>query len=169
MMPRRSFLRSAFLGAAGLAAMPVVLAPARRPSLWIADSDALAVQLLDSKRRVRIPAKWRSMKPGTELTLILWRKSKEGPCLRVLPPQRMAKLMRDLDAMPNSDPNKVVLQRFIGSRSTQVILDPAGRISLPDEMARAAGISKEAVLVGLVERFEIWSPARYDLYENRKP
>jgi DNA-binding transcriptional regulator/RsmH inhibitor MraZ len=29
-------------------------------------------------------------------------------------------------------------------------------------MARAAGIGKEAVLVGLVDRFEIWDPARYD-------
>ena len=49
MMPRRAFLRSAILGAAGLATMPRVIAQARHPSLWIADSDprvALAVQLL---------------------------------------------------------------------------------------------------------------------------
>jgi CheY-like chemotaxis protein len=48
MMLRRSFLCNAFLGAAGLVAMPAVLAP-RRPSLWIADSEpcvAFAVQLL---------------------------------------------------------------------------------------------------------------------------
>jgi DNA-binding transcriptional regulator/RsmH inhibitor MraZ len=35
-------------------------------------------------------------------------------------------------------------------------------------MATGAEIGKEALLVGLVERFEVWSPARYDLYENRK-
>jgi len=38
---------------------------------------------------------------------------------RVLPPEEMAKLMRDIQAMPNTDPNKVVLKRFIGSESIQ--------------------------------------------------
>ena len=102
--------------------------------------------------------------PGIEFTLILWPKAKEGPCLRVLPPQEMAELMRDIDAMPNSDPNKVVLKRFIGSESVQVAVDKGGRICVPEEMAKAAGIKEkgEAVLVGLLDRFEIWNPERYD-------
>ncbi len=70
--------------------------------------------------------------------------------------------MRDIDAMPNSDPNKVVLKRFIGSESEQVALDKAGRICLPEKMARDAGITNEAVLVGLLDRFEIWNPERYE-------
>src|SRR5438132_12630337 len=115
---------------------------------------------VDEKRRVQVPAKWRP-ESGVEFTLVLWPKSKEGPCLRVLPPEEMADLMRDNDAMPNSDPNKVVLKRFIGSESVQVTLDKVGRICLPEEMARAAGISAEVVLVGLLDRFEIWSPERY--------
>ncbi len=117
---------------------------------------------VDDKRRVQVPAKWRPPESGVEFTLILWPKSKEGPCLRVLPPQEMAELMRDIDAMPNEDPNKVVLKRFIGSESVQVALDKAGRICLPEEMAKAAGIQDEAVLVGLLDRFEIWNPQRYD-------
>ena len=117
---------------------------------------------VDEKRRVQIPAKWRPAQSGIEFTVVLWPKSKEGPCLRVLPPQEMAELMRDIDAMPNSDPNKVVLKRFIGSESEQVALDKAGRICLPEGMARAAGIKEEAVLVGLLDRFEIWNPERYE-------
>jgi MraZ protein len=117
---------------------------------------------VDEKRRVQVPAKWRPAQPGVEFTLILWPKAKEGPCLRVLPPEEMAELMRDIDSMPNEDPNKVVLKRFIGSESVQVALDKAGRICLPDEMAKAAGIQDEAVLVGLLDRFEIWNPSRYE-------
>ncbi|HTY87380.1 MAG TPA: hypothetical protein VMB80_07940 [Candidatus Acidoferrum sp.] len=117
---------------------------------------------VDEKRRVQIPAKWRPAKPGTELTLMLWPKSKEGPCLRVLPPGEMAKLVQAIDAMSNGDPNKVVLKRFIGSESVQVSVDKAGRICLPEEMARAAGIRNEAVLVGLLDRFEIWNPHSYE-------
>ena len=117
---------------------------------------------VDEKRRVQIPAKWRPEKPGTELTVILWPQHKAGACLRVLPPSQMAKMKADLDAMPNSDTNKVVLKRFIGSESVQVTLDKAGRICLPDGMARAAGIKNEAVLVGLLDRFEIWNPDRHE-------
>jgi MraZ protein len=117
---------------------------------------------VDEKRRVQIPAKWRPEKSGVELTLILWPKDKAGPCLRVLPPQQMAKLKSDIDAMPNGDPNKVVLKRFIGSESVQVALDKAGRICLPEGMAKAAGINDEAVLVGLLDRFEIWNPKNHE-------
>jgi MraZ protein len=117
---------------------------------------------VDEKRRVQIPAKWRPEKDGTELTLIVWPKHSAGTCLRVLPPEQMAKMKADIDAMPNGDPNKVVLKRFIGSESVQVALDKAGRICLPEEMARAAGIKNEAVLVGLLDRFEIWNPGRHE-------
>lgn len=117
---------------------------------------------VDEKRRVQVPAKWRPEEAGVELTMILWPKHQAGNCLRVLPPLEMAQLMADIDAMPNGDPNKVVLKRFIGSESVQVSLDKAGRICLPDEMARAAGIKDEVMLVGLLDRFEIWNPARYE-------
>jgi MraZ protein len=117
--------------------------------------------LVDSKRRVQIPAKWRPAEEGSELTLILWPKASQGPCLRVLPPAQMEKLLREIDGIPNDDPRKVTLKRFIGSKSAQVTLDTAGRICLPEARAREAGITEKAILVGLLDRFEIWSPERY--------
>jgi MraZ protein len=117
---------------------------------------------LDDKRRVQIPAKWRPVEEGTELTLIPWHKSVEGPCLRVLPPEKMAQLMRELNATPNSDPNKTTLKRIIGSESVQVTLDKAGRICLPERTAMAADVKGQVMLVGLLDMFEIWNPARYE-------
>ena len=69
----------------------------------------------------------------------------------MLPPKELAQLMESLDAMPNDPENKTVLKRIIGSESVQVTLDKAGRICVPEEMVRAAGIEKEAVLVGLLD------------------
>ena len=117
---------------------------------------------VDDKRRVQIPAKWRPQKAAAELTLILWPREGVGSCVRVLPPEQMAKLMQAIDEMPNSDPKKVVLKRIIGSDSAQASVDKAGRICLPEEMARNASVKNEAVLVGLLDRFEIWSPERYE-------
>src|ERR1700683_5307190 len=107
---------------------------------------------VDEKRRVQIPAKWRPEKDGTEMTVILWPKHQAGNCLRVLPPSEMAKMKADIDAMPNGNSNKVVLKRFIGSESVQVTLDKSGRICLPDEMTRAAGIKEEVRSGGLSAR-----------------
>ena len=117
---------------------------------------------VDEKRRVQIPAKWRPAEPGAEFTLVLWPKAKEGTCLRVLPPDQMAKMMREINEMPNTNPSKGILKRFIGSESVQAPLDKAGRICLPETMAREAGITSEAALVGLLDMFEIWDPERYD-------
>ena len=55
---------------------------------------------VDEKRRVQIPSKWRPSEASIELTLILWPKSNEGPCLRVLPPKEMARLMERLTQCP---------------------------------------------------------------------
>ena len=117
---------------------------------------------VDEKRRVQIPAMWRPVNGGIEFTVILWPQSNEGPCLRVLPPDQMSELMRDIDGMPNGDPKKTVLKRVIGGASVQVAVDKGGRICIPDEMARGAGLKDEAVLVGLLDRFEIWNPERFE-------
>jgi MraZ protein len=116
---------------------------------------------VDEKRRIQIPSMWRPSEAGIQLTLIVWPQRAEGACLRVLPPKEMAELMADLDAMSNDDGRKTILKRIIGAESTQVTLDKAGRICVPEEMAVAAGIKSEAVLVGMLDRFEIWNPALY--------
>jgi MraZ protein len=117
---------------------------------------------VDEKRRVQIPAKWRPQAEGVEFAVIVWPKDKEGPCLRVLPPNRFAKLRADLDAMPVGDA-KTTLKRFIGANTEHCALDKAGRICLPDQMMEAVGlkIKEEAVLVGVVDQFEIWNPKKY--------
>ena len=117
---------------------------------------------VDEKRRIQVPAQWRPDEAGVQFTLILWPKSKEGPCLRVLPPAELAELMDAIDAMPNDDPKKEVLKRVIGRSSVQVTLDKAGRICLPEDLAKAAGITDKAILVGLMDRFEIWNPERHE-------
>ena len=117
---------------------------------------------VDEKRRVQIPAKWRSSTPEV-LTLILWPKgTMPEACLLVLPPNEWNVLVQKLKAMPFADPKAEALRRLLGKKSDRVTSDKAGRICLPEAMAAAAGIDKEALLVGMVDRFEIWNPKRYE-------
>jgi MraZ protein len=116
---------------------------------------------VDEKRRVQIPAKWRPETPEV-LTLVLWPKgTMTEACLLVLPPREWEGLVQKLKAMPYSDPNAEALRRLLGRKSDRVTLDKGGRICLPEAMAKAAAIDQEAMLVGLVDRFEIWNPERH--------
>ena len=45
-------------------------------------------------------------------------------------------------------------------------LDKAGRLCLPEELAAVAGLRKEAMFVGRLNKFEIWEPGRFN--ENSK-
>jgi len=118
---------------------------------------------VDEKRRVQIPSKWRPSRPEVELTLILLPNGDEpDACLLVLPPSEMEALAQKIRAMPFAEAKAKALRRQLGSKSASVSLDKAGRICLPEAMAKAARIEKEALLVGLVDRFEIWNPERYD-------
>ena len=117
---------------------------------------------VDDKRRVQIPAKWRSAEPEV-LSLVIWPKGAMiEACLLVLPPREWDALVQKVKAMPFADPNTRTLRRLLGSQSDRVTLDKGGRICLPEGMAKAAAIEKEAVLVGLLDRFEIWNPERYE-------
>lgn len=115
---------------------------------------------LDQKHRLQIPAKWQSDDESLELTAIIWPKHQAGTCLRVLTPEKFEKMIAEIEAKPNTDPHKDVLRRFVGGNSEQLTVDKSCRITLPEHMARAAGIKDKAVLVGMLESFEIWSPER---------
>jgi len=117
---------------------------------------------VDEKRRVQIPAKWRPAEPEI-LTLVLWPKgAMPEACLLVLPPKEWEALVQKLKTMPFADSKAEALRRLLGKKSDRVTLDKGGRICLPESMARSAHIGKEAVLVGLLDRFEIWDPERYE-------
>ena len=117
---------------------------------------------LDPKRRLQVPSKWRSEEGGDELTVVIWRQyNNVGACLRILPASEWARLRQTISSLPTGDPKKTALRHLVGSDSEQVVLDSAGRLLLPERMAQAAGLDGEAVMVGLLDYFEIWNPERY--------
>jgi MraZ protein len=118
---------------------------------------------VDEKRRVQIPAKWRSADEGMQLALILWpHNGQPDACLLALPPTAFGELVQKIKAMPFADRKAEALRRILGEKSDRVQVDKVGRVCLPDWMAAAAGIKDEAILNGMFDRFQIWNPERYD-------
>lgn len=118
---------------------------------------------VDEKRRLQIPSKWRPTEENFQFTVILWPgTAHKEPYLLILPPEPLQALLARLKEMPYSDPKADSLRRLLGKNSDQVVVDKAGRVCLPEAMAKGAGIEKEAVLIGSWDRFEIWNPERYE-------
>ena len=94
--------------------------------------------------------------------MVIWRGHPAGVCLRVLPPVELAKLRQALNSLPQGDSKRGILKRLIGADSEQVTLDSAGRLLLPERMVKEAGLETAAVMVGLLDYFEIWNPKLYE-------
>ena len=80
----------------------------------------------------------------------------------VLPPLAAQKLRERITSMPFGDGQAEALRRFLGRKSHMVTSDKSGRITLPEHMAKAVGIEKKAVVVGLFDRFQMWNPEKFE-------
>lgn len=113
---------------------------------------------VDEKRRVAIPAKWRAAASGSSEFYVLPDPKNH---LVVLPESAMAKMLERADDISIGEYARRDVLRLIASQAHQTPLDKQGRITLTEELLRHAGIDNgEAVLVGVLTKFEIWSPRR---------
>lgn len=125
---------------------------------------------LDDKRRLQIPSKWyRKSDDGKaeeiQFALILWPHDGQADlCIQVLPPPVFEALWRKVTSVSFGDTEGQALKRTLAEKMEVANLDSTGRIMLPEWMAAAAGleVGKEAVMNGMFDCFQIWSPERYD-------
>lgn len=122
---------------------------------------------VDDKRRLQIPARWRPAGENFELTVMIWTAHEAGACLRVLAPKEMRALKEKITSLPGDHPAKEELLHFIGKHSDKLPVDKSGRVCLPDRLAQEAALNGEAILVGLVDKFEIWNPDRYAMHTEK--
>jgi MraZ protein len=60
-----------------------------------------------------------------------------------------------------TDPSARLLRRLMFSNAEQVDLDKTGRILIPQFLREEIDLSSEAVIVGMGDYFEIWSPDQW--------
>lgn len=112
---------------------------------------------LDAKNRLTIPHQWRN--PGDEDQVFLM--LPQDGFLQVLPPSEVAVIRQRFSEKKLSDPVARKLQNKLFSIAEALTYDSQGRITLPEKLLQRAGITRECVLVGSLNRFGVWSPERW--------
>lgn len=115
---------------------------------------------LDAKGRLAIPARFRdALADGLVLTRGIDR------CLALYPMTAWRPLAEKVSALPISDPDARNFRRLVFAEAADLAVDAQGRILVPPELRRYAGLERDALVVGMDTAIEIWSPDRWQAVE----
>jgi MraZ protein len=119
---------------------------------------------VDEKGRVIIPAKFRAQL-GEKFVIT----KGMGGCLIVLTENEWrVNFDEKFQAQSLFDANSMKLQRFFCADAIDAVVDNQGRVALSAPLRQYAGIDLQSVvsIVGVSNRIEIWSKARWDAYNE---
>ena len=121
---------------------------------------------LDAKKRISIPSAIRRMlTPESDGSLVFTR-GFEG-CVYVYPQDEWRRLMEKLNALDSFDVNvRDFIRLFVGP-AYKSVMDGQGRVVLPDYILEMARIDRDLLLLGSLNKWELWNPVVYDNYINK--
>lgn len=124
---------------------------------------------LDDKGRIAIPAKLRYSKVGEEE---FWVATKGfDRCLFVYPKNEWNVIVNALNerlTLTKKD-DRSFLRMFVSPANEQAV-DKQGRIALPLSLREYARVQRDVIILGAINRIEIWSEENWNKYreENEK-
>lgn len=113
---------------------------------------------VDDKGRVAIPTAYREVVAGVSGNrLVLTYNPFESGCLWLYAEKEWRRVRDEVMARPNTQRVVRILQQKLVGSSSVLELDGNGRIGIPPSHRHAVGIEKKAVLLGMGDKFELWS------------
>ena len=116
---------------------------------------------LDAKGRMSVPTRHRDVLTATAQGQLTVTRHPDG-CLMVFPRPEWEKFRDRVAALPM---NAGGWKRIFLGNAMDVEMDGTGRILVSPELRAAAGITKEAILMGVGNHFELWDKATHDAKE----
>lgn len=115
---------------------------------------------LDARNRVAVPASWRIAGKDDGVYYFAW--PHPDGCIAVYPPAMWQELLEKAKGVRQSDKRGQALLRKLFGSGHRFGCDKAGRLLLPENLLKHAGIAKQVALVGLGRNFQIWSGERWE-------
>ncbi|MBK1684737.1 MULTISPECIES: division/cell wall cluster transcriptional repressor MraZ [Rhodoferax] len=116
---------------------------------------------LDAKGRLSVPTRHRDVLSATASGQLTITKHPDG-CLMIFARPEWEKFRERIGSLPMS---AQWWKRIFLGNAMDVEIDATGRVLVSPELRAAAGITKEAVLLGMGSYFELWDKATYDAKE----
>jgi len=116
---------------------------------------------LDNKGRIIIPSKFRE-----ELGDVFIMTKGLDNCLFVYPKDEWKVLEDKLKLLPLTRKDARAFVRFFFAGATECELDKQGRILVPSNLREHSKLVKDAVIIGVSNRVEVWSKEQWDLYND---
>jgi MraZ protein len=116
---------------------------------------------LDDKGRLAIPVKYRGAlmeRSGGQLKIT----AHVDPCLLIYPVPDWEPVAETLRKAPQLDPRVRQWYRRLVGCADHVEMDGSGRVLISPTLRVMAGLGKTVVLVGLGQKFELWSQEAWD-------
>lgn len=113
---------------------------------------------LDEKGRVALPAAFR--REAAEQRFVLVR-AYEGS-LALYPEAAWAGVEERLGDLLKHQPEARMYVLSVMASAVEVIPDSQGRILIPGRLKEAAELNGQVLLVGAIEKIEIWNPQRFE-------
>ncbi len=107
---------------------------------------------IDVKGRVSVPAKFRE----TLGSSFIITKGLDN-CLFIYPQNEWIILEKKLKQLPMTNKDARAFVRFFFAGASECELDNQGRIRIPNNLREHAYLEKEAVIIGVATRIEVWS------------
>jgi MraZ protein len=113
---------------------------------------------IDDKGRLGIPTSYReAVERECGNRLVITYSPFESGCLYIYPQSVWERLRDQVNALPRAKSVSRNLQLKLVGAASFVEPDSNGRISVPASHRSAVGIDKHAVLLGMGDKFELWS------------
>jgi MraZ protein len=116
---------------------------------------------LDIKGRLSVPTRYRDVLSATASGQLTITKHPHG-CLMIFPRNEWEKFRDRISSLP---PQAHWWKRIFLGNAMDVDMDATGRLLVSPELRTAAGISKDALLLGMGSYFELWDAATYAAQE----
>ncbi len=116
---------------------------------------------IDEKGRLIIPAKYRA-ELGESFIIT---KGLDG-CLFVYPDAEWTALTERMKELPFTKSDARAFVRFFFSGASECNCDSQGRTVIPSNLRTYGQLDREAVIVGVGNRIEIWSGEKWEEFEN---
>ena len=112
---------------------------------------------IDDKGRLAIPTAFRDAVAKAGNQLVLTYNPFESGCLYLYPQPVWEKVRDQVNALPRTRSVNRQLQLKLVGAACFVEPDGSGRVSIPASQRSACGLEKRAGLLGMGDKFELWS------------